>query len=183
MQISDSMPACLRNLLRAATDEAFSPRRCPDTKRSRESAPRPLRPLNYGKSDLHAIACCGLGAKSTRSQPDCCSDELLVGPVERARSRNFLLPLSVAFVGTGRTDRRCEGCLTAFEALDIGTLRLKLAVVVRVDPMVGRSFRRRLDRVRLELEAGVDLFEARVWPEAVCRECSVTSCSARAVSD
>jgi hypothetical protein len=113
------------------------------------------------------------------SESDCCSDELLVGVVGRPSSRGFLPPPGAAFVGRG-TARRCEGCLTAFRAPDFGTLRLKLTVVMRVDLIVGRLLRTSLDCMRLELEAGVDLFKARVWREAICRECSAASCSARA---
>jgi hypothetical protein len=113
------------------------------------------------------------------SESDCCSEELLMGVVGRPCSRDVLLPLSAAFVGRG-TARSCEGFLTAFRAPDFGTLRLKLTVVMRVDLIVGRVFRSNLDCVRLELEAGVDLFRARVWREAICRECSAASCSARA---
>jgi hypothetical protein len=100
---------------------------------------------------------------------------LLVGVLGRVCERACL---PTGFVVRGRA-RECNGCFTALKAPGFGTLRWKLTVVMRVDLIDVRLFRRSLARARREVVTGVDLFRARVSRDAIWRECSAASLSAR----
>jgi hypothetical protein len=59
--------------------------------------------------------------------------------------------------------------------LAFGPLRLKLTVVRRVDLIEGNCVRTCVERGRREPITDLDLFMARFWREAICRECSAAS--------
>lgn len=80
----------------------------------------------------------------------------------------------------GRLEYRFVGFFAAFIVPVLGTVRLKLTVVWRVNlTEVDLFVRKKADLARLDPVPVVDRFIARFSRDAIWRECSVASLSAR----